>query len=860
MIWTGGNEGFWDWLSNEFGFIDLLKLVDSRRRSTRFAEAGLINEPNMVEANGEEADEFGLFLDQPADPAIRQWRHDYLRSVLGDPARPGAEPKSQGLYSTQSVTSQAKYDPASVYRLHIPPPEIYGISSGVVGLRLYPNPRFDAKARAKWNAAKYYADDRGDPEMIRPFRVGMSCAFCHASYHPLKPPRDLVNPQWENISGNIGAQYLRPRAVFGNLLPKNNFVYHLLDSQPPGTIDTSLIASDNINNPNAMNSIFNLKFRAALSLINPHEKQSGPSRALPSIWRHPEENPSPGAPDQTPQAFRDLFEHVGLSNELHHSNDDPRRVPRILFDGADSIGAWGALARVYLNIGTNYEQWITLQNTVIGMRPQQSFTLANVQKHSIYWFGTELRVPALRDYFLKVTPPMPLLAADGGEGRFYRSGTPAGTALSAEEKRRRVDLDKLAAGRKVFARNCIVCHSSIQPPERVADMQSVEKTGEIWDHNPGRWLSEPSYIKWADEEVEKPVFWQQNYLSTDYRIPINLVQTNACRAMATNAMNGNMWEDFASDSYRHLPSVGFIPFFNPYLGEHGGNDRFQPAHAARGGAPARGGGPGFYRVPTLVSIWTTAPLLHNNSLGTFTNDPSIDGRLNAFDDGIRKLLWPERRLLSSSFNEATADRLKADHGLIWRTTEDTYLTLPAPYVPRVLGSQSAAIAVLKARLPFLKDIPKKYWPAPSAVLFVVGFVVLALASTFPWRAVGYLSIAGAMVVGLLVYFVNGALLDVRLGPIPKGTPVNLLANVNPDADAASLLQTFNVTRDTLTEIESTQPAAEDRLKLLRERIAPALMSVSKCPDFVMDRGHYFEWFKGMSDADKDALVELLKTF
>ena len=79
----------------------------------------------------------------------------------------------------------------------------------------------------------------------------------------------------------------------------------------------------------------------------------------------------------------------------------------------------------------------------------------------------------------------------------------------------------------------------------------------------------------------------------------------------------------------------------------------------------------------------------------------------------------------------------------------------------------------------------EYWPAPSAALFVLGFVVLALASTFPWRGGGYLSIAGALVVGLLIYFLNGALGDVRVGPIPKGTPVNLLANVNPDADAAT---------------------------------------------------------------------------
>jgi hypothetical protein len=90
---------------------------------------------------------------------------------------------------------------------------------------------------------------------------------------------------------------------------------------------------------------------------------------------------------------------------------------------------------------------------------------------------------------------------------------------------------------------------------------------------------------------------------------------------------------------------------------------FTPRHHVRNDAQPGGGGPGFYRVPTLVSIWATAPLLHNNSLGTFNNDPSIDGRLDAFDDAIRKLLWPDRRLESSSYNGATPERLKRDHGL-----------------------------------------------------------------------------------------------------------------------------------------------------------------------------------------------------
>jgi mono/diheme cytochrome c family protein len=861
MIWSAGNEGFWDWLSNEFGFIDLLKLVDSRNRLTRFAEAGLINEPGMVQANGPVEDEFGLFLDQPADERVRQWRRDYVKHALAEPTTSAqAAPASQGLYTSERVSPRGvRYDPDSAYQLKIPPPEIYGLSSGVVGLRLFPNPKFDAKARAKWDAKKYYDDPRGDPEMIRPYRVGMSCAFCHASYHPLKPPLDLTNPSWENISGNIGAQYLRPRAVFANLLPKNNFVYHILDSQPPCTIDTSLIASDNVNNPNAMNSVFNLAQRAVVSMRNPKEKLGGAAAAMPSLWRHPEPNAPPGAPDILPPEVREqlaaLLDHS--SAEVDASNSDPRRVPRILFDGADSIGAWGALSRVYLNIGTNYEQWITLHNTVVGLRPQQPFTISGVQKHSIYWYATQLRVAPLRDYFLKVTPPMPLLAADGGQHRFYHSKT---EVLPEAERRRRIDLDKLQAGRKVFAKNCIVCHSSIQAPERFPEMDKDAKRGEFWDHDPGQWLSKPSYVRWAEDQVETPDFWRANYLSTDYRIPVNLVQTNACRAMATNAVTGNMWEDFSSGSYRNLPSVGVIPFFNPYRGEHGGDDRFLPRHAARGGAPPGGGGPGFYRVPTLVSIWTTAPLLHNNSLGTFTNDPSIDGRLVAFDDAIRKLLWPERRLSSSSYNDATPARLKEDHGLIWRTTEDSYLGLPAAYLPRVLGSQSALVAMLKRGLPVLADLPKAYLPLPTAGLLLIAFVVLVFASHWVMRGIGYAAIVLALTVGLVVYLLNGALLDIRIGPIPKGTPVNLLANVNPDASPEQLINVVKITRDALAEIESTRPDPVQTQKLLHERVAPALMTVSKCPDFVMDRGHYFEWFKSMSDADKDALIELLKTF
>src|SRR5205823_263933 len=62
-----------------------------------------------------------------------------------------------------------------------------------------------------------------------------------------------------------------------------------------------------------------------------------------------------------------------------------------------------------------------------------------------------------------------------------------------------------------------------------------------------------------------------------------------------------------------------------------------------------------YRTPTLVSIWATAPYLHNNSVGLYNGDPSLAGRMGAYEDGMTKLLWPERRLGVRSIIATTQD-------------------------------------------------------------------------------------------------------------------------------------------------------------------------------------------------------------
>ena len=77
----------------------------------------------------------------------------------------------------------------------------------------------------------------------------------------------------------------------------------------------------------------------------------------------------------------------------------------------------------------------------------------------------------------------------------------------------------------------------------------------------------------------------------------------------------------------------------------------------------------------------------------------------------------------------------------------------------------------------------------------------------------------------------------------------------------------------------TVPAGADDAALLAHFIPlrGALMSLSKCPDYMVNRGHYFgtQWFNQqdglsrdersfgtepvLSDADKRALIEYLKT-
>ena len=640
LLWTAGDQVFWDGIAQHgFGISDLLKVIDSRRRSTRFTDMGVINQPGFKQAA--QPDQFGLWLD--------------------------VGPEEDGV------------DPA-----------VYGRPSGIVGLRVYPNPQFNSDARKRWDPIRYYNDPiyYDDPKLVRPYIVGMACGFCHVSFNPDKPPTNPEDPGWEHLSSSIGNQYLNAGRIFGNGATPDSFAYQIFNSWPHGTVDTSFLATDNLNNPSKINSIFAIPARLAAAQ---EEKISGGALHFPG--------------------------------EQHQM-----AVPHVLKDGADSVGVIGALSRVYVSIGEYSQLWLRDHNLIVGGMPQKPFSVATAQNNSTYWLATAQRMPDVAEFLSMMRGPRLQDAPDGN------------AFLTHNEK-------QLQRGKIVFADNCARCHSSKQPPH-------------------GSTLTPQRYRMWMEDEVQMPYFLDNNFLSTDRRIPVTVVGTNAARALATNAMRGHVWDNFSSETYKTLPSVGEIEVLNPM---DGSTYKFH--------MPS--GGPGYYRVPSLIGIWATAPLLHNDSIGTYTGDPSVVGRMKAFNDAMTQLLWPAKRRGVAS---------------IARTTTESFLEIPASYLPSELKS-----------------------------LTQHGFLYI--------------------------------------GPIPSGTPIDLLANSDLDLSsrdkAAARVKLIIKIQSDLATIKMKDLNDEQARQVLNNLI-PGLLSISKCPDFVLDRGHYFG--TNLPDQDKLALIEFIKTF
>ena len=564
IVWTGGNDRFWDYATGiTAGAFDLLKIVSSHPsqgygRRNRWHYLGLTNEPCFSAPEGPDPDRYGLWLDT-RDPECGEM------DPFEDPEKYPAVP------------SGARKDLAE-------PGSFYGAPSGILGLRLFPNPDFDESAAKEWDPERFYTDPDyyQRRELVRPYRVGMSCGFCHIGPNPVNPPADPENPEWENITSNPGAQYFWVDRIFvWNTGPRDdprvpapnehNFIYQLFHTNPPGSLDTSLVSTDYMNNPRTMNAVYSVGARLAPTLRWGEERLTGGELDNKQFQDYPQ--------TQSFSAFWDG--QTGRSKTM-----------RVLKDGADAVGALGALNRVYINIGLFSEEWLLHFRPIIGGQKISPIKIRDAVANSAYWGATEDQTADMAIFFLATATPDRLEDLPGGVKHLQ----------DAE--------DTVDRGKVVFAENCAGCHSSKIPEAPVGsgiDEGICENGGngpdyrECWDRY-WAWMQSDDFKAQMTEIVTAEDFLENNFLSTERRVPVDLLQTNACSPLATNALEGDIWDNFSSTTYKQLPPVGELTVHHPVSG---GASSLQPL----------GNGRGYTRPASLVSLWTSAPYLLNNSVG-----------------------------------------------------------------------------------------------------------------------------------------------------------------------------------------------------------------------------------------------------
>lgn len=506
------------------GYVSALRTLDSRTRNQRWEEFGVLNDPGCRPAT--EADRFGLFLDDCDDP----------------------------------------------------------YSSGVLGMRLMPNPAFDQDAwDAIGGAEGHFSQDtfKVDGEKLLgwevepPYLPSLACTMCHVGPSPVNPPKDIHNPQWDEVDFTIGNQFFREGALLGSFLPEDEFFRQVLYSQPPGTSDTSRVATDHIFNPGVMNSIAGLALR-------------------PKFVEKVDQRDNP---DAFPCEDGD-----GFCVDTFH----------VLKDGGDSSGVTGAALRVFLNVGACTDQMLeaTGHSYLKGEAPQSPVSRRQLREECSEYQALMGHVgPALS--FLISSERHDIHDAEGFDSCVSPvTGQPCLTEDDAVIHR----------GKEVFAETCATCHSSIQP-------------------EPG--LSGEQRLAFFRDKVDDPAFWTENFFSDDHRYPVTVLGTNASRAMATNALEGHVWEEYSSRDYKQSPAVPAIQLSIPFL----------PGSVTLVDAPE--GGRGYYRTASLLNVWSSAPFFHNNGLGIYNGRFDLEGRIEAFEDASRRLLGLDPRLGDDTIRRTT---------------------------------------------------------------------------------------------------------------------------------------------------------------------------------------------------------------
>ncbi|MGH8727602.1 MAG: hypothetical protein ACREV9_05490 [Burkholderiales bacterium] len=623
-IWfkaTAGNDRFHTYVFQQrIGvLIDWFRVLDSEARDERFETWGLINDPSCCKPGSP---------DCPAKSLEETYGFDWCpgdETLLNFVGKNGYRDPACDLKDL-SEKQEAHYVPNDLREsaCHL----AFGTSTGALGFRKFPNPRFQPErwrevnggTMGTWAGYNKKLTDREDSSDKRishlfdgsiepPFLVGMSCGACHIAFDPLNPPKDPTHPAWENIKGAIGNQYIRISEIMVSGMPKDSLEWQVFAHARPGTSDTSAVPTDQVNNPGTINAIHNFKHRPVFdneSVLKWRFTSSCEAKDKDTCWCEP-----------------------GKGNKCWTRSLQKEPVHHVLKDGGDSIGIHEAVQRVYNNIGSCSEQcWLNHLTDLRVVDPQQRsfgqtpFNIGQCRRDCPNFRAIEDRLSDIVNFLLSKETD----ATDLVEARKKTKGADYTLAQFRDDLEKEFGEGAIAKGRAIFADKCASCHSS-------------EKPASFKDHD--------------FHAVSDKTQLRQDFLSNDKSIPVSEVGTFRCRALHSNHMKGHVWEEFASETYREKAKVAAVK-------------------------EDTSGGRGYYRNISLVSLWAHAPFMHNNALGPelcgapadeknnfyrssyvgaaktllpsedqpacWPFDPGVEGRYKLFKESVRELLNPKERI------------------------------------------------------------------------------------------------------------------------------------------------------------------------------------------------------------------------
>lgn len=637
-IWykaTAGNDRFHTYVFQQrIGVvIDWYRVLRGDQREDRFRAWGLINDPSCCTPGApgcpaksfEETYGFDWcpgdqeLLKYVGRPGYRDPACDFKDAPL-DPADPHAKNGDQ------------RQSPCDLK---------FGTSTGALGFRKFPNPRFDRAAWLKLNGSlatwqgygrKIAAKDADeapsshlyDGSVEPPYLIGTACGSCHIAFDPLNPPDDPANPRWENIKGLLGNQYTRISEIMVSGMPKNSLEWQVFAHARPGTSDTSAIPTDQVNNPGTINALINTAQR--------------PTFADESVikWRKVVAC-SAGADEAV------CWCEPGRKGKCWQRGQTTERVHHILKGGEDSIGALEAIQRVYFNIGSCSEQcWVNHLTDLRQLDPNQRnfgqtpFDIGQCRRDCPNFRAIEDRLPNVLAFFL--SPEGYATDLYAARERERRKADPKARYTPDDLV---ADLEKefgkgaVARGEQVFAQQCARCHSS-QPA-------AMERQTEGLD-----------FRKVSDETQLR-----EDWLGSDRTTPVSEVGTFRCRALHSNHMQGHIWEQYGSETLRARAP-------DPNVKEPGD------------------GGRGYYRNISLLNLWAHAPFMHNNAVGPelcgkpANKDNDFYGQRPRYVDASNaKLLPPEAQPACFAYDPSVEGRFR-----LYKASMDSLLN-PAARVPKV---------------------------------------------------------------------------------------------------------------------------------------------------------------------------------